>query len=144
MQVPILATSTNFFSCKRGTSMEIETVKKIYAALNSNAVSSYLNFFDAKIERFETFGGRHHGLAELQANFSQGRETWAEGSCEPEKFTVVDNKVVVFVHVRVRLKDKTDWIDGHVTDVFTFQGAKVIEFYSFTDRNEALKWAGMS
>lgn len=124
--------------------MEIETVKKIYAALNSNDVSSYLNFFDAKIERYETFGGRHHGLAELQVNFSQGRDTWAEGRCEPEKFTVVNNKVVVFVHVRVRLKDKTDWIDGHVTDVFTFQGAKVIEFYSFADRNEALKWAGMS
>jgi ketosteroid isomerase-like protein len=121
----------------------IETVKKIYGALNRNDISAYLIFFDAKIERYETFGGRYHGLDELKANFSQGRETWAEGSCEPEKFTVVGDKVVVFVHVRVRLKNKTEWIDGQVTDVFTFQGTKVVEFYSFTDRNEALKWAGI-
>jgi ketosteroid isomerase-like protein len=122
---------------------EIETVKKIYGALNRNDISAYLAFFDAKIERYETFGGRYHGLDELKANFSQGRETWAEGSCGPEKFTVVGDKVVVFVHVRVRLKNKTEWIDGQVTDVFTFQGTKVVEFYSFTDRNEALKWAGI-
>lgn len=123
---------------------EVETVKKIYAAINRNDISAYLNFFDAKIDRFETFGGRYHGLEELKVNFSQGRETWAEGSCEPEKFTVVENKVVVFVHVKVRLKNKNEWIDGQVTDVFTFQGTKVVEFYSFADRDEALKWAGMS
>ncbi|MEQ1721625.1 MAG: nuclear transport factor 2 family protein [Pseudobdellovibrio sp.] len=123
---------------------KLDTVKKIYAALNQNDVSAYLNFFDTKIERFETFGGRYHGLEELKTNFSQGRDTWTEGSCEPEKFTIVDNKVVVFVYVRVRLKNKTDWIDGQVTDVFTFQSTKVVEFYSFADRNEALKWAGIS
>ena len=72
----------------------IETAKQIYAALNGNDISAYLNFFDANIERFETFGGRYHGLAELKDNFLQGRETWAEGSCGPEKFTVAGNKVV--------------------------------------------------
>lgn len=123
---------------------KIETVKKIYTALNNNDISTYLDFFDAKIDRFESFGGRYRGLEELKANFSQGRDTWAEGSCAPEKFTVVGNKVIVFVHVKVRLKNKTEWIDGHVTDVFTFQDTKVIEFYSFLDRNEALNWAGTS
>ncbi|MES2855312.1 MAG: nuclear transport factor 2 family protein, partial [Bdellovibrionota bacterium] len=105
----------------------IETVKKIYAALNRNDLSTYLSFFDAKVDRFESFGSRGQGLAELQANFSQGRDKWAEGSCEPEKFTVVNNKVTAFVHVKVRLKDKSDWIDGKVIDVFTFHGAKVTE-----------------
>lgn len=123
---------------------ETETVKKIYSALNRNDISAYLQFFDEKIERFESFGGRFHGLAELKINFTQGRDTWAEGSCEPETFTVVGHKVVVFVHVRVRQKNKTEWIDGHVTDVFTFQDTKVVEFYSFGDRQEGLKWAGMS
>lgn len=121
---------------------QTETVKKIYAALNGNDISTYLSFFDVNVKRFETFGGRYEGLEQLKANFSQGRNTWAEGGCEPEQFTVVDNKVVVFVHVRVRLKDKPDWIDGQVTDVFAFRGAKVVEFNSFGDRNEALKWAG--
>lgn len=122
----------------------IETTKKIYDAVNRNDASAYLSFFDASVKRFETFGGRCEGLAELRANLSQGRDKWAEGSCEPEKFTVVDNKVVVFVHVKVRLKKKSDWIDGQVTDVFVFQGPKVVEFNSFDKRNEALKWAGVT
>lgn len=125
-------------------SQKTETVQRIYDALNRNDLSAYLSFFDAKIERFESFGSHGHGLAALQENFSQGRDAWAEGSCNPEKFTVVANKVVVFVHVKVRLKDKTEWVDGHVTDVFTFDGTKVVQFYSFADRNEALKWAGVS
>ena len=118
-----------------------EIVKKIYEALNSNDVSAYLSFFDEKIDRNETFGGRYHGLAELEDNFSQGRDTWAEGNCSPEKLTVMGNKVVVFVHVKVRQKGKTEWNEGDVVDIFTFQGSKVVEFYSFTDREEALKWA---
>jgi ketosteroid isomerase-like protein len=125
------------------SAFKIETVRKIYAALNRDDVSAYLSFFDEKIVRFESFGGRFHGLEELKANFSNGRNTWAEGTCDPTNFTVNGDKVVVFVHVNVRQKNKTEWIDGHVTDVFTFQGAKVIEFYSFADRNQALKWAGI-
>ena len=123
---------------------EVETVKNIYAALNRGDISAYASFFDAKIDRFESFGGRFRGLDELKTNFSQGRDAWAEGSCEAEKFTVLGNRVIVFVHVKVRLKNKTDWIDGHVTDVFTFHGSKVVEFYSFADRTEALKWAGVN
>lgn len=127
-----------------GSTKEIETVKKIYAALNRNDVTSYLEHFDANVDRFESFGSRHRGLEGLKDNFKQGRNTWAEGGCEPEKFIVAGNKVVVFVHVRVRQKEKTEWIDGHVTDVFTFRNERVIEFYSFADRNEALLWAGVS
>lgn len=120
-----------------------EIIQKIYSALNRNDVSTYLSFFDSKVSRFETFGGRFHGLEELKANFTQGRDNWAEGSCLPEEFSVHGNKVVVFVHVKVRLKDNREWIDGHVTDVFVFQGSKVVEFNSFADRDEASEWAGL-
>ena len=36
----------------------------------------------------------------------------AEGSCELERFIVAGDKIVVFVHARVRLKDHTEWTDG--------------------------------
>jgi uncharacterized protein len=126
------------------SSREIASVKEIYAALNRNDLASYLSFFDPNVDRFESFGSRHQGLEGLKANFVQGREAWAEGSCGPEEFTVRGNRVVVFVHVKVRLKGKVEWINGQVTDVFTFQGAKVVEFYSFADRAEALRWAGIA
>ena len=42
---------------------------------------------------------------------------WAEGSCEPGRFIVAGDKIIVFVHVRVRLKDNEEWIEARLADV---------------------------
>lgn len=126
---------------------ETETVREAYAALNRNDLAGFAAILDPEIERVEPpgfpSGGTYHGLEAVMAHWSQARSTWAEGGCEPERFLVAGDKLVVFVHVRVRLKDHTDWIDGHVTDVFTFRNGKAIQFYSFTDERQALEWAGV-
>jgi ketosteroid isomerase-like protein len=49
--------------------------------------------------------------------------------------------VVVFAHVRVRLKRAVKWLEGDVTDVFTFRNGKVIVAASFNSRRAALAWA---
>jgi len=48
----------------------------------------------------------------------------------------------VFLHVRVRLKDHTEWLDGHIADVFTFRNGKAVQFRTFADERQALEWAG--
>ncbi|MBS1968882.1 MAG: nuclear transport factor 2 family protein [Bdellovibrionales bacterium] len=126
---------------------EIEVVKKFYAALNQNDVPAALECLDPQIERVEFEGtpsaGRFRGLSEMSAHISQGRSTWAEGSCNPERFISEGDKVVVLVHVHVRLKNKTEWIDGRVADAFTLKNGKIIEFRSFMKAEEAFKWAGV-
>ena len=52
------------------------------------------------------------------------------------------DKIVVCLHVRVRLKDQTEWIDGRFADVFTFRDGKAIHYRSFAETQEALEWAG--
>lgn len=121
----------------------VETVQKIYSAVNEFDLEKFLSFFDSQIERFETFGGHYKGLEELKANFTKGRGTWAEGGCNPEDFIVQKEKVIVSVHVKVRLKNQNEWIDDRLTDVFSFRGQKAVQFFSFADRTEALKWAGI-
>ena len=54
----------------------------------------------------------------MMVNIATGRSAWAEGSCELERLTVAGDKIVVFVHARVRLKDHTEWIDGRFADVY--------------------------
>ena len=66
---------------------------------------------------------------------------WAEGSCELERFIVAGDKIVVFVHARVSLKDQTEWIDGRFADVYTFRNGKAVQMRSFGERQEALEWA---
>jgi len=137
---PPLATAT-------ATATETETLKRVYAALNRNDIPAMLQAFDAQIERIEPAdfpaGGTYHGLAALQAHLSKARETWAEGSCEPERFIVASDKIIVFVHVRVRLKHETEFREGSLADVFTFRNGKATQFRTFGDRQQALEWAGV-
>lgn len=125
---------------------EIETVKEVYAAINRNDIPAAIKAFDPQMEWIEPpdylGAGTHRGHAEVAANASKGRNSWAEGTCEPERFIVAGDKIVVFLHVRVRLKDHTEWIDARFADVWTFLNGKAIQMRSFGERQEALEWAG--
>jgi ketosteroid isomerase-like protein len=122
-----------------------ETVKEIYAALNRNDIDAVFKHFSEEIAHIEfeglPFGGSYRGSAVVRAHFEKARATWAEGSCTPERFQVVGNRVIAFVHVRVRLKDKIDWNEGYVADVFTFKGDKVVEMRTFVENAQAVEFA---
>lgn len=126
-------------------SSEAQILRKAYAALNRGDVDGFVKDFDPKIERVELIdlprGDTYRGLEAVKQHVAKGRSTWAEGGCEPERFVVSGDKVVVFVHVRVRLNGQTEWIDGRVTDVYTFRDGKVIQFRTFADERQALEWA---
>ncbi len=124
---------------------ETQALRETYAALNRNDIPATVKAFDDEIEWSEPWnpaGGPFHGLAEVTAHFAKGRDTWAEGGCEPERFIVAGDKIVVFVHVRARLKHETEWREGRLADVYTFRNGKVVQGRCFLDRREALEWAG--
>ena len=127
---------------------ETEALREAYDALNRNDIPGFMQIFDPEIERVEPEGfptsGTYRGLESLTAIFSQARSTWAEGSCEPERFLVAGDKVIVFVHVLVRLKDRSDWIDARVADGYAWRNGKAIQFRTFVDKQAALEWAGVS
>ncbi len=128
--------------------VEIEAIKDAYSALNHGDIDGFVRDFDPQIERIEFEGlpmaGAFHGIESVKAHVAQGRSTWAEGTCEPTRFITFDYKVIVFCHVRVRLKDQTDWLEGRTADVYTFRDRKVIEFRTFADEEEALEYAGQN
>lgn len=125
---------------------ETEALREGYAALNRNDIPVFVNIFDPQIERIEHFpgGGTCQGLAAMNAHVLQGRGTWAEGGCEPERFIVAGDRIIVFVYVRVRLKHEMEWREGRMTDVYTFRNGKATQFHSFDDRRQALEWAGVN
>ncbi|HXH31106.1 MAG TPA: nuclear transport factor 2 family protein [Bacteriovoracaceae bacterium] len=127
---------------------ETETLRKVYVAINRNDIPAALKFFDPQIERIEPLGFPsaevYCGHAEVEAHLSLGRGTWAEGSCEPERFIVAGDKVKVFLHVRVRLKKNMEWVEGRFADGFTFRKGKVIQMRTFAERQQALEWAGVN
>ncbi len=125
-----------------------DVVKELYTALNLGDIPAVIELFDPQIERVEPKGfptsGTYRGHSELLKHFSQARETWAEGGCYPEQFINLGNKVVVFVHVHVRLKDKIEWIDAHIADGYVLKNSKLLEMHTFFKQEEALEWIGIS
>lgn len=126
---------------------EIEAVKDIYSAINRNDIPAAVTTFDPQMEWIEPpeypGGGTYRGHAEVMANISKGRNTWAEGGCEVERLIAAGDKIVVFVRARVRLKGQSEWLDGRFADVYTFRNGRAIQMRSFGERQEALEWAGI-
>jgi len=126
--------------------VETEALREAYAALNRNDIPEVVKSFDPQIEWIEPpeypAGGTYHGRARVKAHLSQARSKWAEGSCEPERFIVAGDKIIVFAYVRVRLEHEMEWREGGIADVYTFRNGKAIQMRHFPDRQQALEWAG--
>jgi ketosteroid isomerase-like protein len=92
---------------------ETQALREVYAALNRNDIPAAVQSFDPQIEWIEPAespkGGTYHGHAAVATHMSHARGNWAEGSCDPERFLVAGDKIIVFVYVRVRLKHETKW-----------------------------------
>lgn len=126
---------------------EIEALERFFAAINRNDMQAMTRDFDPRIVRVEPEGfptaGTYRGVAEVQAHVAKGRGTWAEGACEPERFLANKDKVVVYLHVRVRLDGSDDWIDARFADGFRFREGRIVEYRTFAQRAAALEWAGI-
>lgn len=126
-------------------SNQTKVLEDFFAAVNRNDMQALIKDFDPAIVRIEPEGfptaGTYRGVAEVQAHVRRGRGTWAEGTCDPEKFLENGDKVVVYLHARVRQHNKTEWVGGRFADGFVFRNGKIIEYRSFGERAEALRWA---
>ena len=129
-------------------SHETEALEQFYAAVNRNDMQAITKDFDPQIVRIEPpdfpTAGTYRGIAEVQPHVTKGRGTWAEGTCEPEGFFANEDKVVVYLHAHVRLHGATDWIGGRFADGFAFREGRIVEYLSFGERADALKWAGIA
>ena len=127
---------------------EAQVLRDAYAALNRNDPTVFTALFADDIEHTEPTdfpgGGTHRGRDAVAALLAHHRGNWAEGTCEPQRFIVVGDHVIVVAHVHVRLKTETAWRDGDIADVFRFRNGKLTHWRTFTDEQQARAWAGIS
>jgi uncharacterized protein len=86
-------------------------------------------------------GGAYHGHDGVKGYLTQSRAAWAEVVSEPEQFIPAGNRIVVFVHARVRPKDSDEWQEVRLADVYTIHDSRATQMRAFADREEALRWA---
>lgn len=128
-------------------STETDILEHLFAAINRNDMESVARDFHPDIVRIEPEGfatfGTYRGIDAVREHIRQGRGSWAEGRCEPEEFFTCADKLVVYLHARVRKHASSDWIDGRFADGFVFRDGRIIEYRTFWARAEAMKWAGI-
>ncbi|MAT42453.1 MAG: hypothetical protein CL609_08940 [Anaerolineaceae bacterium] len=126
---------------------ETEILEQFFDAINRFDKQAITKDFDPQIVRIEPDGfstaGTYRGIAEVQENITKGRGTWAEGTCQPEKFLINGDKVVVYLHAWVRLEGSTEWSGGRFADGFVFRNGKITQYRTFWERADALRWAGI-
>jgi uncharacterized protein len=124
----------------------IAALRSAYVAFNRGDMDAAVESLDPRIEWIEPTefpgGGTYHGREQAKRYLTQSRAAWAEVVSEPERFITTGNRIVVFVHARVRPKDGTQWQDVRLADVYTIREGKAIQMRAFADRHEALRWAG--
>jgi ketosteroid isomerase-like protein len=125
----------------------VTALRESYAAFNRGDIDAALEPLDAQIEWSEPAafpgGGAYHGRNGVKQYLTQSRATWAEGSSEPEQFITVGDKIVVFVHARIRQKGSNAWQDVSLADVYTVRNGKATQMRAFADRQEALRSVGV-
>jgi ketosteroid isomerase-like protein len=126
----------------------ITVLRGAYAAFNRGDMDAAAAALDPAIEWIEPAefpgGGTYHGRDEAKRYLTNSREAWAKVISEPEQFIPAGNRIVVFVHARVRPKGSADWQDVRLADVYTFQNGRAIQMHAFADRQEAVRWAASS
>ena len=127
---------------------EVALLTSFFDAINRNDMAELASYFSPDVVRVEPEGfetsGTYRGPTEVTENVRKGRGTWAEGTCQPEECFVNNDKVVIFLHARVRLHGATEWTGGRFADGFVVRGGKLTEFRTFWEREEALSWAGIA
>ena len=117
-----------------------------YAAFNRGDMTAAVEPLDAQIEWTEPAefprGGTYHGRDDVKQYLTQSRAAWAEVNSEPKRFIIAGNRIVVFVHARVRPKGSNHWQAVSLADVYTVRNGRVVEMQAFADRREALRWVG--
>src|SRR3954454_2014850 len=106
---------------------ETNALREAYAAFNQNDIPAFARIFDPQIEWIEfSSDGTYRGLDAVQEHLAKARDSWAEGSCQPQRIIIAGDRIIQFVDVHVRLKHETEWRDGQVTEVYTFRDGKVV------------------
>jgi ketosteroid isomerase-like protein len=124
----------------------VATLRAAYAAFNRGDIDAAVAGLDPQIEwsEPESFpgGGMYHGREGAKRYLTQSRAAWAEVISKPEQFIEARDRIVVFVHARVRTKDSQDWQEVRLADVYTVRDGKIVAMRAFADRQEALRWVG--
>jgi ketosteroid isomerase-like protein len=88
--------------------------------------------------------GTYRGAEEVRRFFDEMWAAFAEVAVQPERFIDLDDRIVVFLLMRLRPTDSNATLEMRIAHLWTVRDGEIIRCEVFTKREDALEAAGLS
>ncbi len=117
----------------------LETARRLYAAVASGDIPSVLAVADESVEWWEPdelpYGGTRRGHDAVMRFFAEDFPPHYEDfRAEAEEFIDAGDQIVVIGHYHGRARGGGDLGDPHFVHVWDFRDGKVVRYRDFTDK----------
>jgi ketosteroid isomerase-like protein len=109
------------------------------AALRETSAS-----FELKTPDTNPIAGTYRGREEVRRFFEELWAAFAEVAAHPEKFVELDDRILVFLLMRLRPADSNATLEMRTAHLWTLRGGEFIRCEIFTEREQGLEAAGLS
>jgi ketosteroid isomerase-like protein len=120
---------------------DVEIVRGLFAALDSQDWEAALGVFDAEVEWSPT-EGTFHGPEGVVSSLTEWIEPWEEHHIEAEEFSEVGDQVLAVIHLTARGLGSGMEIDQRFFQVYAVRNGKIVRMVEFVTRAQALEAVG--
>ena len=121
----------------------VEVVRALFAALDSQNWEAALGVFDPEVE-WSPMEGTFRGPEGVLTSLTEWLEPWEEHEIEAEEFSEAADQVLAVIHLRGRGAGSGMQVDQRFFQVYAVRNSKIIRMVEFVTRAEALEAAGLS
>jgi ketosteroid isomerase-like protein len=106
------------------------------------------DLFDRSFEHDQSAGlfldGMFYGAAGVRAAIEEIEADWDDLHYQVDELIALEDRLLVMLHVRARVKDCTSELDAQIAHLWEFRGDRAIRMDEFADRTEALRTLQMA
>jgi ketosteroid isomerase-like protein len=127
---------------------DIERLRAVYEAVSRGdwdaAFHEASPNFELKTPDTNPIAGTYRGPDEVRRFFEELWAAFAEVAAQPKRFVDLDDRILVFLLMRLRPTDSNATLEMRIAHLWTVRDGEIIRCEVFTEREDALEAAGLS
>jgi ketosteroid isomerase-like protein len=127
---------------------DVERLNAVYEAISrgdwDEAFRDASPNFEMKTPDTNPIAGTYRGPEEVRRFFDEIWAAFSEVAVQPERFIDLDDRIVVFLLMRLRPNDSNATLEMRIAHLWTVRDGEIIRCEVFTEREEVLEAAGLS
>jgi ketosteroid isomerase-like protein len=126
---------------------DVETLRALYEAVSRGDWDAVFRDasanFELKTPDTNPIAGTYRGPEEIRRFFDELWAAFAEVAVEPERVVDLDDRILVFLLMRLKPTDSNATVEMRIVHLWTVRDGVIIRCEVFTEREDALAAAGL-